>query len=73
LRPASLVAGIGCTRNTGMEEMKALLQDVLERNNLASSSLKCMASTDVKTDEPGLITLAQDLDLTVICGKTSRS
>ncbi len=27
LRPASLVAGIGCNRNTGMEEMKALLED----------------------------------------------
>ena len=66
LRPASLVAGIGCNRDTGMEEMKALLQDVLETNNLASSSLKCMASIDVKADEPGLITLAQDLGLTVI-------
>jgi cobalt-precorrin 5A hydrolase len=66
LRPASLVAGIGCNRNTGMEEMKALLQDVLETNNLASSSLKCMASIDVKTDEPGLIALAKNLGLTVI-------
>ncbi len=66
LRPASLVAGIGCNRNTGMEEMKALLQDVLEMNKLASSSLKCMASIDVKADEPGLITLAQNLGLTVI-------
>jgi len=66
LRPASLVAGIGCNRNTGMGEMKALLQDVLETNNLASSSLKCMASIDVKADEPGLIALAQNLGLTVI-------
>ena len=66
LRPASLVAGIGCNRNTGMEEMKALLQDVLETNNLASSSLKCMASIDVKADEPGLIALAENLGLTVI-------
>jgi len=66
LRPASLVAGIGCNRNTGMEEMKALLQGVLETNNLASSSLKCMASIDVKADEPGLIDLAQNLGLTVL-------
>ncbi len=66
LRPASLVAGIGCNRNTAMEEMKALLQDVLETNNLALSSLKCMASIDVKADESGLITLAQNLGLTVI-------
>ena len=66
LRPASLVAGIGCNRNTGMEEMKALLDEVLETNNLASSSLKCMASIDVKADEPGLIALAENLGLTVI-------
>jgi cobalt-precorrin 5A hydrolase len=65
LRPASLVAGIGCNRNTGMEEMKALLDEVLETNNLASSSLKCMASIDVKADEPGLIALAENLGLTV--------
>jgi cobalt-precorrin 5A hydrolase len=66
LRPLSLVAGIGCNRNTGMEEMKALLQDVLKTNSLASSSLKCMASIDVKADEPGLTTLAENLGLTVI-------
>ncbi len=66
LRPASLVAGIGCNRNTGMQEMKALLDEVLEKNNLASASLKCMASIDVKADEPGLIKLAQHLGLTVI-------
>jgi cobalt-precorrin 5A hydrolase len=66
LRPASLVAGIGCNRNTGVQEMNALLEEVLETNNLASASLKCMASIDVKADEPGLITLAQNLGLTVI-------
>ncbi len=66
LRPASLVAGIGCNRNTGAQEMKALLEEVLETNHLAISSLKCMASIDVKADEPGLITLAQNLGLTVM-------
>jgi cobalt-precorrin 5A hydrolase len=62
LRPASLVAGIGCNRNTGAEEIKALLDDVLAANQLASSSLKCLASIDVKADEGGLIALADHLD-----------
>jgi cobalt-precorrin 5A hydrolase len=63
LRPASLVAGIGCNRNTGAEEIKALLEDVLAANHLVSSSLKCLASIDVKADEGGLIALADHLDL----------
>lgn len=63
LRPASLVAGIGCNRNTGAEEIKALLDDVLAANRLVSSSLKCLASIDVKADEGGLIALADHLGL----------
>ncbi len=66
LRPASLVAGIGCNRNTGTDEMRALLEKVLEANNLVPASLKCIASIDVKSDESGLITLAENLDLPLI-------
>ena len=66
LRPASLVAGIGCNRNTGMEEMKALLEDVFETHNLASSSLRSLASIDVKSDERGLLSLAENLKLPLI-------
>jgi cobalt-precorrin 5A hydrolase len=66
LRPASLVAGIGCNRNTGSEEIKALLEEVLAANNLAQSSLKCIASIDVKADEAGLIALANTLELPLV-------
>ena len=66
LRPASLVAGIGCNRNTGTDEMRALLEKVLEANNLVPASLKCIATIDVKSDESGLITLAENLDLPLI-------
>ena len=61
LRPPSLVAGIGCNRNTGMEEMRVLLDDVLKKFNLSQFSLKCIASIDVKADETGLIALADTL------------
>jgi cobalt-precorrin 5A hydrolase len=66
LRPASLVAGIGCNRNTGTDEMRALLEKVLETNNLVPTSLKCIASIDVKSDESGLVTLAENLNLPLI-------
>ena len=66
LRPASLVAGIGCNRNTGAQEIKSLLDDVLDANHLVASSLKCLASIEVKADEDGLIGLADQLDRPLI-------
>ena len=63
LRPASLIAGIGCNRNTDAAEILTHLEDVLAKNNLALSSLKGMASIDVKADENGLIRTAENLKL----------
>jgi cobalt-precorrin 5A hydrolase len=66
LRPASLAAGIGCNRNTAVEEIKSLLEDALAAGNLALSSLKCLASIDLKADEDGLIALGDDLELPLV-------
>ena len=63
LRPASLIAGIGCNRNTEAAEILTHLEDVLAKNNLALSSLKGLASIDVKADENGLIMTAENLKL----------
>jgi len=63
LRPASLVAGIGCNRNTSANEMRMLLYDVLARFKLSSQSLKFLASIDLKADEKGLSALAEELNL----------
>ena len=66
LRPGSLAAGIGCNRNTDKDEIMALLVSVLESHRLAITSLACIASVDIKNDEPGLIGLAEDLDLPLV-------
>jgi cobalt-precorrin 5A hydrolase len=63
LRPRSLVAGIGCNRNTRPEEIKQLLFDALHASGLARASLRSLASVDLKADEPGLAVLAKELDL----------
>ena len=63
LRPASLMAGIGCNRNTEAAEILTHLEDVLAKNNLAPSSLKGLASIDLKADENGLIMTAENLKL----------
>jgi cobalt-precorrin 5A hydrolase len=65
LRPASLVAGIGCNRNTPMDEIKRLLDEVLKNHRLAGSSLNRIATVDLKADEPGLLELAKTLSVPI--------
>ncbi len=65
LRPATLVAGIGCNRNTPMEEIKALLDDTLNKYHLAGSCLDRLATIDLKVDETGLVDLAKTLGVSL--------
>jgi len=65
LRPKNLVAGIGCNRNTGMDEIEAFLRKVMKEFGLSFSSLKNIASIDIKKDEPGLIRLAENLKIPI--------
>lgn len=66
LRPGSLVAGIGCNRNTTMKEIKEFLEKVLEGSELAKASVIRIATINLKADEPGLIALAEELKLPII-------
>ena len=66
LRPPTLVAGIGCNRGTDPQEISAHLKKVLESHGLAPTSLKCLASIDVKNDEAGLIEVAESLELPLV-------
>ena len=66
LRPASLVAGIGCNRNTAADEIKSLLEEVLATAGLSLLSLKCLASIDIKSDEDGLIAVSREFDLPLV-------
>jgi cobalt-precorrin 5A hydrolase len=61
LRPPSLVAGMGCNRGTDAAEMAELLSAVFDRYGLSPSSLRAIATVDVKRDEDGLLRLAQRL------------
>jgi cobalt-precorrin 5A hydrolase len=63
LRPRSLAAGIGCNRNTPMAEIKESLLNTIQRFGLAPASLSVLASIRIKSDEPGLLALAEDLRL----------
>lgn len=63
LRPPTLMAGIGCNRNTAMQEMKELLERVFDQFNLSLYSLTGLASIRLKGDEAGLLALAEDQGL----------
>ena len=63
LRPPTLTAGIGCNRDTAMQEMKALLERVFEQFHISLHSLIGLASIRLKADEAGLLLLAENMDL----------
>ncbi len=63
LRPASLVAGVGCNRGTDVAEIRGLLEDTVAAGGLAMGSLRALATVDLKADEVGLLALAESLKL----------
>jgi cobalt-precorrin 5A hydrolase len=65
LHPPSLVAGIGCNRDTPIEEIRDFLFDTFEQNGLAPESLGAIATIDLKSDETGLCALASELDIPI--------
>jgi precorrin-4/cobalt-precorrin-4 C11-methyltransferase len=65
LRPPTLIAGIGCNRGTPQEEIGALLSGVLASAGLSALSLARIASIDLKSEEAGLLGLAQSLGVPI--------
>ena len=61
LRPKSLVVGMGCNRGTPVEALRGLLTAALADAGLAAGSLAAIVSVDAKSDEAGLIELADVL------------
>jgi cobalt-precorrin 5A hydrolase len=62
LRSPTLMVGIGCNRDTAMQEMHELLERVFEQFSLSLNSLAGIASIRLKADETGLLALAKNLD-----------
>lgn len=60
-RPPSLVAGVGCSRGAGADEILALLRSSLQEANLSMKSVAALATIDAKSDEEGLLEAAGKL------------
>ncbi len=65
LHPKALVIGIGCNRNTSADEISNALDHVCQVNKLARESVSKLASIDLKSDEPGLLTFARSHNLSL--------
>jgi len=63
LHPKCLVGGLGCNRRTKADEILGLVEEVFEREGLSLSSLLCLATIDLKAQEPGLVEAARILNL----------
>jgi cobalt-precorrin 5A hydrolase / precorrin-3B C17-methyltransferase len=64
-RPPSLVAGVGCSRGTGKDEIVGLIEASLKDAELSRNSLATLASIDAKRDEVGLLEAALTLAVPV--------
>ena len=62
-RPPSLVAGVGCSRGAGAEEIVDLLDASLGEAGLSRKSVAALASIDVKRDETGLLEAAEWMNI----------
>jgi cobalt-precorrin 5A hydrolase len=57
------VAGLGCRKGCSRIELEALLHRALRDHGLTIAALSCLASSEVKANEPGLHELAAHLQL----------
>ncbi|SFS53441.1 cobalt-precorrin 5A hydrolase [Marininema halotolerans] len=58
-RPKVIVLGMGCNRGTSLEELEQVVLDTLAEQRLSITSVRNIATIDIKQDESGLIALAE--------------
>ncbi len=61
LHPPVLALGVGCERGAPAEELITLARASLAESGLAAGSVACVASLDLKADEPAVHALAAEL------------
>lgn len=63
LIPPVLVLGIGCRKGVSTDEIEGVVDQVLDKWNLAGESLVSCASIDLKKEEPGICKFAKKRNL----------
>lgn len=69
-----IILGLGCRRGASQEQIKDAIVEVLMENDVILSEIRCVASIDIKRDEPGLIAACAELNLPLVffCEKDIR-
>lgn len=63
LRPRTICAGIGCKRNMEQKPIEEALLQTLKEEGIHPLSLKCVATIPLKSNEPGIIGTATNLNV----------
>lgn len=66
LRPRNLVLGIGCRRGTALSDLENALRSFMQQQGFCLSSVRALASIDLKADEEGLLALSKKLALPLL-------
>ncbi len=61
MHPPVLVVGVGCARGAAPAELIELVETTLATRGLAAGAVACVASLDLKADEPAVHALAERL------------
>lgn len=59
--PQRFTLGLGCARNADPDEMWTHIERTLTANNIAKGAIACVASIDLKGDEPAILQAAKKL------------
>lgn len=65
LRPKILCLGIGCKKNIEYERLKESFLDFMLKNNQSILSLKCVATIELKKNEPAINRLCKEYGLPI--------
>jgi cobalt-precorrin 5A hydrolase/precorrin-3B C17-methyltransferase len=59
-RPPSLIVGVGSARGVSAQEVGTLIDEALAGASLHPSSVRCVATVDLKADEEGILAAARE-------------
>ncbi len=66
LIPRCVVAGMGCKKGKGRDELLGFLKECLDLHGYNIRAVKALVSVDLKKDEPGLVQLSELLNIPFI-------
>jgi cobalt-precorrin 5A hydrolase len=61
----NIIIGIGCRKNIEADKIRRAVISALDENNIGIDRVRLLASADIKSEEPGLLQAAHELELPI--------